>query len=857
MNAIKFFLLICFLLFGGVLPITPSWSAIPQALQYFYTDQTPLYLQLHPQGFRQRFRVQKKFCQQIKKASLILLAQHGDFLQEHSFKKSGESTSSSWPHPYGIEKENYCWFEVLVNGLNLNSNILYTIKTSLQSDSSYYFLDESSSLLPAKRWTIKSSDLIKKANSLGALGASPVKGGGVFFKVWEPTASSVHLFLGPSGIEKKYVLNRHDINKNVQEPLKSKIFHIKYVPEAQINDKYYFRFVKENQYESLEVLNNKFYSDIKIDPLATAITFKKKGGKINGYLEPKGVIKDLYDDSLWNDHDFLKSFSQDHWNNWIIYQIWPLTFNPQKNDQQYVAGTYQDIQQKVSYLQQLGINAVEFLPLQTNRFYGSWGYALDHLLALQNSYGESQELKKLINSLHQKNIRVIFDVVINHINNDLMRDPLSKTILHTKFYKGNTPWGAKPDFENPWVRKIIKDSLIIQMQAYHVDGFRFDMAGYIYGYSLAGYQYLQELNQLFKMINPTFYTSAEELPDNVWATYPISDNGLAFDAQWNNPFKNFFEEKLDHYRPHHRQADLTLLKMSLEGLSDHKKDDISFYPFGHPLRTVNYLSSHDFVGNRNPILRIVSDYHSLEKSGHNTFFQVRPIEDPQLTPKKFELIHNDFTHQVARLSYSILFTKPGAILFFQGEELGNDINIENEWSYINAKKNNSIPSVNVPLSRYIGSHRTPWEYLNPQTDPEVKAYISDSMAKLFKGHHQLFSDLISWRQHNPQINHQEAKIIEYNPQKSLITYTVGNHLNENSSYFIVTNWGYDLRNHPVLFPASPKNHPWKLVFHSNDKKYGGKMTVSAQTSYDANGNIPMDIMATSFMMFCTKCKGSF
>ena len=48
---------------------------------------------------------------------------------------------------------------------------------------------------------------------------------------------------------------------------------------------------------------------------------------------------------------------------------------------------------------------------------------------------------------------------------------------------------------------------------------------------------------------------------------------------------------------------------------------------------------------------------------------------------------------------SILFTKPGSILFYQGEELGNNINIENEWSYLAAKNGNTEPSKDVDINR--------------------------------------------------------------------------------------------------------------------------------------------------------------
>ena len=255
--------------------------------------------------------------------------------------------------------------------------------------------------------------------------------------------------------------------------------------------------------------------------------------------------------------------------------------------------------------------------------------------------------------------------------------------------------GPKPDFKNIMVRRWISDSLIALMREYHIDGYRFDMTSAVH-HAEGGYRFLQELNTLFKMNMPNFFSSAEELPDNIYITRPLEEGGVDFDAQWNDKFKNFFEENFNHYRANNRWVNVGPLKDAMIGYSDQSQYGDLLH-FGPADRTVNYLGSHDFIGNKNPILRIVSDYLEQERADHNVFYQVNPLDgaDPD---KNFHQIHTDFTHSVGRLSYGILFTKPGNILFYQGEELANDINIENEWSYLNAKEGNTEPSQDIEVS---------------------------------------------------------------------------------------------------------------------------------------------------------------
>jgi 1,4-alpha-glucan branching enzyme len=770
----------------------------------FYTDDTHYFLKLTEQGFTQRFRIHKDTCNEIESAYVILKNPINTDL--FRFRLMTPDQLKKWPDLYGVDEKQFCWWQVEVNGLNLNAPIHnhYALKfTERNSGDVYYFNDAQDSILPKNK--LSKTPVIQYWISLGAPGATPVEGGGVFFKIWEPMASAVHLFLN----------DESQMQPMIPDGLTGdRASFVFYSTQAKVGDKYIYKFVKNGKYENLEVANNGFFSESKIDPMARELTYSDKGGKHNGYIDPWAIVSAPISFEWKNDSE-IKTEINDN-NNLIIYQLWPLTFNPKVKNGKYVPGNFKDVAEKIPYLNDLGINAVEFLPLNETRFDASWGYALDSLLLIEKNYGTNADFKLLVDQLHQKKIKVITDIVLNHINNSLIRDPLTDKIETSKFYKGNTGWGPKPRFESAMVRKWLTDSMLLNMRDFHLDGFRFDMIEHVWNSGPIAYKFMQEINQLLKMENPDFYSSAEQLPDNVWVTYPKEQNGLGFDSQWSDRFKNCFEVEFDHYRGQNRALNLEPLKSALLGYSNHPDNTGGSYSFGGPSRTLNYLGSHDFIGNRDPLIRIISGFVSYEWEDDNHFFRVRPLEEKENKEGKFRLIHNQFTHGVARAAYGALFTKPGSVLFFQGEELAQDLNIENEWSYLDAKKGNTTPSKNIDLNRYIASHRFPWEYLELSNDGPLK-FLALEEKELFRGHLQFFKELIKFKKEFPEMSLQDARNVQITHDGKVMSYLIGTSLKE---YFVTLNFGYNYNSTWVNFPEGP-NHWWEEIFNSSNQKYGG------------------------------------
>ncbi len=788
-------LLFCFIAgSGSVANAAPPHILWPKSI---YADESRDYLKLNSDGFSLRFRLSGEECNQLAGASVVL--KNAPDLAVARFSRVVDFRA--WPQPYGLSELSLCWWQADVLGIDLNdiAHNYYAIRL-VSRDNLYplvFFQGITDSLLPARRL---SQGQVLEWIPLGEMGATPVSPNGVFFKIWEPIADEVHVECDERS---------QKMNPSAAEGAKR--FHALYIPEARVGSSYVYRFKKNGSFELSEIANFGTFSDEKIDPYALAIEYTSKGGYYNGYINARATVKGSQPYAWQNDQRILQSIRQAP-NLWLMYQLWPLTFNPPTNDDlEYSQGNYPSILRKVPYLADLGINTVEFLPLSEGRFHASWGYALDTLFVNEPTYGTPDELKVLIDTLHARGIRVVLDVIINHINNQLLREPLSQTVTSSKYFLGNTGWGPKPDFRNVMVRKWIADALVYQMREFHADGFRFDMIEFVYRDNPAGYQFVQELNELLRLNNPRFYSTAEQLPDNTDASRPVAAGGLGFDAQWNDQFKNSFELQFDHYRSNARDVDLDPLVKALQGFSDQAGPDGVLKRFYDSKRTVNYLGSHDFIGNKDPILRIVSGYRSYERDGQNVFFRINPLEDPN-PQTSFRTVHNDFTHSLARTAYGVLFTKPGAVLFFQGEELGNDRNIENEWSFVDAVTNNTLPSKDVPIDRYVRSHRMPWEYLRA-TAP-VLSFLTPKERKFLTGHRQYFKDLLAFRTKHAGIGNQDPTNVRLS--QGLLSYEIKDGPSE---YFVVANFGQPLAGAWVQFPGTAENW-WQEVINSSNQTYG-------------------------------------
>lgn len=192
----------------------------------------------------------------------------------------------------------------------------------------------------------------------------------------------------------------------------------------------------------------------------------------------------------------------------IIYEVNVRGFTRHHSSESDLGGTYRGFIEKIPHLKELGITAVELLPIMEfdqfdgpfrdpstgERLANAWGYNTVAFFAPESHYSyygkigsQIDEFKMLVRELHKNNIEVILDVVFNHTREGNQYGPtvsfkgLDNNIYYMlaatpQFYMDFTGCGNTLNCNHPVVRKFILDCLRYWVQEMHVDGFRFDLA---------------------------------------------------------------------------------------------------------------------------------------------------------------------------------------------------------------------------------------------------------------------------------------------------------------------------------------------------------------------------------------------
>ena len=236
-----------------------------------------------------------------------------------------------------------------------------------------------------------------------------------------------------------------------------------------------------------------------LDPYAKAVTGQSVWGTHNPGMYKARVVKNNFDwGRLTRKHKNMEDL--------VIYEMHVRGFTRDRSsDTGDKAGTFAGIMEKIPYLKDLGVNALELMPifefdetLDHRDFYGRelvdyWGYNTVSFFAPNTSYTsaleynrEGTELKELIKMCHENDIDVFLDVVFNHTAEGNEQGPVfSFKGIDNNIYYLLTPDGHYYNFSgcgntlncnHPIVQNFILDCLRYWVTNYHIDGFRFDLA---------------------------------------------------------------------------------------------------------------------------------------------------------------------------------------------------------------------------------------------------------------------------------------------------------------------------------------------------------------------------------------------
>lgn len=241
-----------------------------------------------------------------------------------------------------------------------------------------------------------------------------------------------------------------------------------------------------------------------------------------GVHGPSGIVDPTFP---WHDRDWRGiPLAQ-----MVIYELHVGTFTP--------AGTFAAIVERLPDLLDLGINAIELMPVAQYPGDRNWGYDGVYPYAVQDSYGGPVGLKTLVNACHQAGIAVILDVVYNHLG------PEGNYLwdygpYFTEKYK--TPWGSAVNFDDAdsdEVRQYFLGNALYWLQDFHIDALRLDAVHAIYDFSAQ--PFLQELaDRVAALADTTYqrYLIAESDLNDIRVIRPKSLGGWGHDAQWCDDF---------------------------------------------------------------------------------------------------------------------------------------------------------------------------------------------------------------------------------------------------------------------------------------------------------------------------------
>jgi maltooligosyltrehalose trehalohydrolase len=201
-------------------------------------------------------------------------------------------------------------------------------------------------------------------------------------------------------------------------------------------------------------------------------------------------------------------------------------------------GTFDALIGRLDDLKQLGITALELMPIAQFPGHRNWGYDGVFPFAAQNSYGGVQGLKRLVDACHGRDLAVILDVVYNHLG------PEGNYLADfgpyfTDAYR--TPWGAAINFDGPdsaHVRRYFIENALYWITECHIDALRLDAVHAIYDFSAR--PFLEELALSVEIqaehLNRHIFCIAESALNDSRIIRPRSLGGFDLDAQWNDDF---------------------------------------------------------------------------------------------------------------------------------------------------------------------------------------------------------------------------------------------------------------------------------------------------------------------------------
>ena len=210
------------------------------------------------------------------------------------------------------------------------------------------------------------------------------------------------------------------------------------------------------------------YEPKKVDP--TLISYPTKGAD-GGYVT---VIRPGKAEYAWSDATL--NFKRPNKENLIIYEAWVYDYT--------AARTFKGLMNRLDYIQNLGVNAIELMPVSEFEGNISWGYNPTLYFAVDKTYGKPEDLKALIDECHKRGIAVILDMVFNHTKgtNPMAKlYPYGNDLQYNPWFSTNPPEGDN-GYGEEWnhdfgpAHEMFTRAFEYWLKEYKIDGYRLDLS---------------------------------------------------------------------------------------------------------------------------------------------------------------------------------------------------------------------------------------------------------------------------------------------------------------------------------------------------------------------------------------------
>jgi maltooligosyltrehalose trehalohydrolase len=487
----------------------------------------------------------------------------------------------------------------------------------------------------------------------------------------------------------------------------------------------------------------------------------------------------------------------------IIYEIHTGTFTRD--------GTFESVIPRLPYLRNLGITAIEIMPVAEVPGNRNWGYDGASLYAAQSSYGGPAGLKKLVDACHQQGLAVVLDVVYNHLGPEGSYLPEFAPCFTDTHH---TPWGKAINFDGPGsdgIRRFIIDNALYWLTEFHVDALRLDAIHGIYDFGAR--HILDELSDAFQSqarhLKRQAWLIAESDLEDVRIINSRSKGGYALDAQWHDDF-------------HH--ALYALLTGQREGFL------MDFGALGDLSKSIREGFVFDWK------------YSRYRQRHHGSSSKERPGEQFVGFIQNHDQIANTsrgkrLTSLVSagerRLAAVLTLCSPFLPLLFMGEEYGETA----PFFYFTSFEDRGLAdAVREGRKRELGSHYSESDFADPQaltTFERCKLDWSKTATSPYAEMLRLYRDLISLRKQYPSLGNCRKDLTDIQFDDQAKTLVMKRTDPAGGNVLLIFNFSAEVQSVSIAGDSQRR----RLLFWTGDQVYGG-----------SPGPKPLETLAPTFRL---------